>query len=575
MDDVDTFGSVLHELPFRQAIERGLLSDYRVVVIGVNDPGIGRAVERRELVTAGEVTMDAETLARQVGLLRAVDRFQLRRVLTFHSRKAAARSFAGLLPAVLGWLPSDERPPGRLWAQHITAEMSAGEREVILDQLRSLDDADWGVLSNVRCVAEGVDVPTLDGVVFIDPRRSQIDVVQAVGRAIRRSAAKNLGIVVIPVFVPPHADDEDLLDLSDFRIVWDVVRALRAHDDVLAEQLDDARFQIGRRAGLTELPSKIILDLPRGVTADFARALCARIVQATTSAFEFWFGLLLRYVEEHGTAASIEHRTEFDGHRLGAWVTNQRVLYGRGRLKAERVTRLESISGWAWRRKEAQQSFGFWVCLLRQYVAEHGTAATVDRNTVWAGYKLGEWAMATRARYSRGAVAADRKAQLEAVPGWAWSKNDANWDRMFGLLQNHVEREGHAAVRRAHIEDGEPLGKWVANLRNTYKGVRPGILTPVRIASLEALPGWAWDRRDAIFEQGYSALLAFTSREGHAVVPEGHVENGVLLQAWINRQRHDHATGRLQRFGVNRVSRLEAIPGWRWRRGHGERTRPK
>jgi predicted helicase len=170
MDDQAVFGPVLHRLSFRDAIERGLLTDYRVVVIGVDDPGVGRAVARRELLTVGDRVLDAETLAKQVGLLDAVNRFRLKRILTFHSRRASARSFAQSLPSVIDWLPKDRRPPGRLWAQQITGEMNAGYRAALLDQLRALVDADWGVLSNVRCVAEGIDVPALDGIVFIDPR---------------------------------------------------------------------------------------------------------------------------------------------------------------------------------------------------------------------------------------------------------------------------------------------------------------------------------------------------------------------------------------------------------------------
>jgi Helicase conserved C-terminal domain len=356
MDDQAVFGPVLHRLSFRDAIERGLLTDYRVVVIGVDDPGVGRAVERRELLTVGDRVIDAKTLAKHVGLLDAVNRFRLTRILTFHSRRASARRFAQSLPRVIDWLPKDRRPPGRLWAQQITGEMNAGYRAALLDQLRALVDADWGVLSNVRCVAEGIDVPALDGIVFIDPRRGQIDVIQAVGRAIRRSPEKQLGTIVIPVFIPDGTDAEATLDSSDFGIVGAVVRALRAHDDVLAEQLDTARFALGRRGGDGGLPEKIFLDLPATVSSEFARAFSARIVESATSAFEFWFGLLTQYVDQHGTVAGLGRDVVLDGHKLGLWVENQhrRNVPGvPGELSADRVARLSALPGWTWDRQEA------------------------------------------------------------------------------------------------------------------------------------------------------------------------------------------------------------------------------
>lgn len=565
MDDAAKFGPTLHRLSFRDAIDRSLLSDYRVVIIGVDDAETDRAVQTRELLTIGSGVVDAETLARQIGLLRAADRFQLKRILTFHSRKATARSFANTLPAVVDWLPDDVRPAGRLWAHHITGDMNAGQREVLLDQLRALHGADYGVLTNVRCVAEGVDVPTLDGVVFVDSRRSQIDVVQAVGRAIRKSPDKKLGIVVIPVLIPPHADDVETLDASDFRTVWGVVRALRAHDDVLAEQLDAARFQLGRRGGPTELPQKIVLDLPHGVSAAFARALSARIVQGTTSAFEFWFGLLTRYVNQHETAADLEHQTEFRGHRLGAWVSAQRHLHSQGRMKPERVERLASIPGWVWRVTRRREPWEFWFALLTKYTEEHGTAA-VPRPTVYDGQPLGQWAAGQRSLYARGHGRQDRIARLSALPGWYWIPRKAEWERMFSLLETYVERTGSASVPTTHLEGGEPLGRWVSKQRLSYRGVRNvGKLTPDRITKLESLPGWTWDLRSEKWERGFRALLAFATREGHSTVPHGHIEAGINLYSWVVRARHDHSTGRLQRVGGNRVARLEAIRGWRWR----------
>jgi hypothetical protein len=370
--------------------------------------------------------------------------------------------------------------------------MSAGEREVLLDQLRSLDDADWGVLTNVRCVAEGVDVPTLDGVAFIDSRRSPIDVVQAVGRAIRRSPEKKLGIVVIPVFIPPHTDDEEVLDASEFRIVWDVVRALRAHDDVLAEQLDTARFELGLRGGATDLPGKITLDLPRSVSPDFARALSARIVQRATSSFAFWFGLLTRHVEEHGTVANVKDTTNIDGYQVG----------------------------------------------------------------VWAGQRR-------RAR-TLGWLSAEQAARLDALPGWSWHPHESKWEHMFALLEDYVEREGNTTVVHSHYEDGLWLGRWVTNQRMKHKGSSAEKLSAAQVARLEALPDWSWERRSSKWEQGFEALASFAERERHTAVPEGHVEAGVNLQSWVTRQRLAHARGQLQRQGVERAARLEALPGWHW-----------
>ena len=134
-------------------------------------------------------------------------------------------------------------------------------------------------------------MPTLDGVVFIDPKRSEVDIVQAVGRAIRLAPDKTVGTIVIPVFIASGDDHEAILDDSPFKTVWDVVRALRMHDEELAEQLDSLRLGLGQRgAGQPRLPEKIHLDLPTHIGAEFARAFNMRLVDSVTAPWLEWFG---------------------------------------------------------------------------------------------------------------------------------------------------------------------------------------------------------------------------------------------------------------------------------------------
>jgi predicted helicase len=198
--------------------------------------------ERGTFVTTdGETITDARTLARQIGLLRAMRNHDLHRVVSFHSRISNARRFATSILEVTDWMPHDLAPGGKLWAEHVSGEMSSGERDVRLNRLRAVAGGERGLLTNARCLSEGVDVPSLDGVAFIDPRHSQVDIVQAVGRAIRTAENKTVGTIVIPVFVDDDADPGDALNSSEFDGVWQVVQALRGHDDALAEELDQCR----------------------------------------------------------------------------------------------------------------------------------------------------------------------------------------------------------------------------------------------------------------------------------------------------------------------------------------------
>ena len=118
-------------------------------------------------------------------------------------------------------------------AQHIDGSMNATEKEAKLNWLKEEPAADTcKILSNVRCLSEGVDVPALDAVLFLTPRNSQVDVVQSVGRVMRKSPGKTRGYVVLPVVIPTGMTPKEALDDNKvYKVVWDVLQALRSHDD--------------------------------------------------------------------------------------------------------------------------------------------------------------------------------------------------------------------------------------------------------------------------------------------------------------------------------------------------------
>jgi predicted helicase len=301
MDDESVFGTVFHALTFGQAIEAELLTDYQVVIIGVDQPMIAKWIENRELVRtdSGEAT-DAKSLASQIGLIKAIKDYDLKRMISFHSRVKGAETFASEIHGAIDFMSEEHRPGGVMWTGLVSGKMSAHERRLKLDKLKKLTSGDRGLLSNARCLSEGVDVPSLDGVAFIDPKSSQVDIVQAVGRAIRLSEDKTVGTIILPVFIEDGDDAESSIQTSHFKPVWDVLNALKSHDEVLSFELDKYRTEMGRK-GSTSGPgrgSKVIVDLPQTVDVSFADSLRTCLVEQTTSSWNFWFGLLEAFVIE-------------------------------------------------------------------------------------------------------------------------------------------------------------------------------------------------------------------------------------------------------------------------------------
>ena len=557
MDDHVKFGPVLHRLSFGDAIKRDLLSDYQVVIVGISDQNVKEYVDLGTMVTRdGEAVEDARTLAAHVALAKAMRKYDLSRVLTFHNRVSRAKDFSQLFPDIVGWMPVEERPTGAIWSRHVSGKMASGKRDALLDGFREIERGGRGILSNARCLAEGVDVPAIDGVAFIEPRRSQIDIVQAVGRAIRLSATKQVGTVVLGVFIDEDDEAVEAIETSAFTHVWQVLRALRDHDEALAEELDSIRREVGRRPGVRlRLPRKIKIAVPQQlVGAGFVEAFEAMLIDQSTASWEFWFGLLMNFVEREGHALVPQRHREGD-HRLGGWVSNQRIRYAQGKVPASRVDRLGEVPGWSWDKYADEWETGYRA--LQTFMQREGHSRPTALH-MEGSFRLGMWVSRQRRFRTQGRLSPEREERLLQLDGWAWDGLAAQWEDGFRALMAFVAREGHARVPQNHVEGDIPLWNWITVQRRKYK---KGTLESEEIERLESVEGWFWNRYVALWEEGYQMLLSFVEREDHARVPREHLEGKHQLGKWVTRQRSDYKKGKQTE---DRVERLESLPGWTW-----------
>lgn len=254
MDNEDIYGPIFHRLGFGDAVERDLLTDYKVLVLTVDEEYVARNFQT-EMAAAGEIPLGEAAkiigcwngLAKQFGHLpddeAPADLTPMRRAVAFaqsiKASKAATTAFPELVDRHL--TATDSTGEGashddlRVEARHVDGTMNALERGDLLTWLKegpAPGEEVCRILSNARCLSEGVDVPALDAVMFLTPRGSQVDIVQSVGRVMRKAEGKDLGYIILPVVVPAGASPEQALaDNKRFQAVWQVLQALRAHDD--------------------------------------------------------------------------------------------------------------------------------------------------------------------------------------------------------------------------------------------------------------------------------------------------------------------------------------------------------
>lgn len=335
MDNETMFGPVFFSRGFSWAVENGLLTDYKVVVLAMDEAIVSRSVQSRLADSDNELQLDDATkiIGCYKALLKqgdadgfAADHQPMRRAIAFckdiRSSKLISNEFGNVVEEFNDATTTDDDIGIRCEVQHVDGTFNAKTRGELLHWLS--DDVEAGqckILSNARCLSEGVDVPALDAIMFLHPRKSQIDVVQSVGRVMRRAEGKKLGYVILPVVIPAGVDPATALnDNERYKVVWQILNALRAHDDTfdatinklelgggsngkieviaVAENLPVSRTSEGKGVGIghggtgedrTDNPTRPAEQLTF-IQDEFPAAIRAKIVQkcGTRTYWETW-----------------------------------------------------------------------------------------------------------------------------------------------------------------------------------------------------------------------------------------------------------------------------------------------
>lgn len=274
MDDQALYGEEMYRIGFGEAVERDLLTDYKVLILTLSDKDVPPAVQR--MIADGETEINTDDASKLIGTINALskqflgdegitkasDPEPMRRAVAFCANIATSKKISATYntatEAYLDALPAEKKEQMvTVYSKHMDGTMAAPERDQMLSWLKAeTEDNECRIITNVRVLSEGVDVPTLDSVLFLSARNSQVDVVQSVGRVMRKSPGKKYGYIIIPVLVPADVEADKALDDNErYKVVWTVLNALRAHDDRFNATVN--RIELNRKK-----PSNILVGRP-------------------------------------------------------------------------------------------------------------------------------------------------------------------------------------------------------------------------------------------------------------------------------------------------------------------------
>nr|BFD96353.1 DEAD/DEAH box helicase [Kitasatospora sp. Xyl93] len=527
MDSEAIYGKTCFTWTLGQGIEHGYLADYRVLVPVVTDEDLRELLNLPAVADLRSQRTNEELLrlALQIAVLRAVADLGLRRVITFHSRVAGAREFAGTLLDASELLPDAERPE-RIWAKAVAGTDRLKDRRAAFAEFKAHtgeDGEECGILCNSRLLTEGIDVAAVDAVCFADPKSSVIDIVQAVGRALRQSYRQGkVSWIIIPVYLPTpeigddtHAADpaevhdageavkaeaDAEIEASSFRTIWRVLRALAAHDARVVGRITELRAHRSQPAAHTTAakPAESEADEPDGAGEQpsapvespiewlriNARQHAAKILQ--TVKLRAFNPRAVEWQRMHAVAAVFHlqhgHLDPTDKTRHGeliSWLTRQRHLHGQGLLDPARVSELDAL-GMIWSKNANAWERGY--AYTAAFHHQHGHLA------IPATAKLDDYAVGAWMRRQRKAdnLTKDQVAKLDTLDE-LW-RLEPDWNRSYRRLLAYLAAggtlDGPANRTGGDADPAFRPGTW---LRKQAGARTDGKLTDHQTALLDAL----------------------------------------------------------------------------------------
>jgi len=497
-----------------------------------------------ELLRRGEVVVDGDSVrarqvANQLAIKNAIEKYGVKKIFSFHGRVRSAESFTSDRPEGINSIIAD------LPAFHVNGKMKAADRETIMDEFSA---GATGIVSNARCLTEGVAVPAVDMVAFMSPKKSKIDIVQATGRAMRRPRGKSdkkIGYVFVPLYVEQAKEEtiEEAIKRLDFEELADVLNAMKEQDEVLVDILREMREERGRVGGYDDNRFREKVEVIGDLVALDAlyESITTMCVDRLGVTWDERYGQLVAFKEEHGHCnVPIDYDTNAV---LGRWCHTQRQLKRQYRLKPDRMARLKSV-GFEFDLIAAKWEELYQ--LLISFKNQYGHCNVPK--SYEAVPKLGRWCNTLRTLHNQGRLSSDRIDRLTSI-GFSFGPLAEQWEEMFQALTAFKVVHGHCNVPQ-NYETNSSLGAWCDRQRQ-YK--RQGKLSPDRIERLES-NGFDFDPYATEWEQMFQALIAFKEEHGHCNVLQLHDSN-VSLGRWCSLQRQYKRQGKLS---PDRIERLES-----------------
>ncbi len=530
MDDESIYGPRAHSLTFGSAASQGIICNYKVIISLIDKNQVDDFALKNGITLVENDKIGTRWVASQIALQQAIEKVNASKIITFHSRVKLAKEFSSETSHGIKRYLKDFK------VMHVNGEQRSNERT---DLIRQFKDFPKSLITNARCLTEGVDVPAVDMVAFIDARHSKVDIAQAIGRAMRipRGSNKKFGYIVVPLF----ADTSDLNNLEEtikkegFDDVAEILNALQEQDEELVDiirELQEAkgRGEIFNPKRLSDKVETIgtfvnLLEITKNISLEITNSL--------GSPWDYWFGLFNNYVLTKQNVRVLQPYKNKQEAYLAYWVRYQRKNKVDGKLTADQICKLNALN-FLWDAYEDiwYESYQHLVDFYKEFNHSRVEIKYVSPD----GFNLGKWVNIQRKQGKDGSLPIERQKKLNLL-NFIWDPMEDDWKIGYEYLIVFYNKFKTCNVLFAYVNDaGYGLGGWVHNQRRMFLKNK---LSKDRIEKLNAI-NFSWDPYAEQWEEGYNELVTYIDTYGDAQVPNSYkTEKGFSLGSWVTSQRNN------------------------------------
>jgi hypothetical protein len=512
-------------MTFGTAIEKKILVKYKIIAVGVSDTDLKNYIERNIQLTKSESITD---YAHNYALNIVMEKYKAFHALTFHSRIKNAVDFA----------KRHNRLVQDAVSTSISGTQTTSEREIIL---KAFEKADKAVVSNAKCLTEGVDVPVIDVVYYSDPKNSKIDIVQSAGRALRKAkhGNKEWGFIVVPIFHKDRETVEDAIDKSDYRNLITVIRSLCDQDERLVSEINELAWEkeYKKRKATIEITfsddqTDRVIQFEE-IKEKLKNALFNQVIESLKDSWEIHYKEVEEYFNANGNSNLPARYKTKDGFGLGTWCVSQRVNYNKGLLSDGEIKKLQKLNfDFDPDRTLFESDFK----KLLQYKEKNGHV-----NVPTVGSNLGRRVNRLRSYYKKGILSPEKIERLSAI-GFQFIINDGkSWNQRFDELKDFFLKNGHLNIKET---DNQGLIQWCYKQRKQKNKLSNEQLE--KLESIDFDSNFKLIDRQDNFLNRLIQLQAYFVKHNTFFIPEKDIENR-QLKFWLGKIRTKYNKGLLSK----------------------------